>query len=129
MGDCQVAMEIAEDGVDAERLAELTVWLRQELLTQLPVESVKLGRAEPPPGAKGAGAVVLGQLLITVASSSVLVALVRAVRDWIMRHEHRSVKLRCGESILELTGGVADQTQQRLIQEWIERCGDRPVEA
>lgn len=121
MGDRQVAVLIAEDGADAERLAELTVWLRQELIAHLPVEAVQLERAESPAGAKGAGAVVLGQLLVTFAGSSVLVTLVQAVRDWLMRHERRSAKLQCGDAVLELTG-VSEADQQRLIEEWLKRC-------
>lgn len=50
MGDRQVAVLIAEDGADAERLAELTVWLRQELIAHLPVEAVQLERTEAPVG-------------------------------------------------------------------------------
>lgn len=121
MGDRQVAVLIAEDGADAERLAELTVWLRQELIAHLPVEAVTLERMEAPVGAKGAGAVMLGQLLVTFAGSSVLVTLVQAVRDWIMRHERRSAKVQCGDAVLELTG-ISEADQHRLIQEWLERC-------
>lgn len=64
---------------------------------------------------------MLGQLLVTFAGSSVLVALVQALRDWIMRHERRSAKLQCGDAMLELTG-IAEADQQHLIQAWLERC-------
>jgi hypothetical protein len=121
MDDRRVAILIGEEGADPERLAELTVWLRQELLAQLPVEAVTLERTEAPAGSKGIGAVVLGQLLVTIGGSSVLVALVQAVQGWLMRHERRNVKVQCGDAVLELSGTSAAD-QQRLIQVWIERC-------
>jgi hypothetical protein len=120
----QVELVVAEAGADPEHLAELTVWLRQELV-ELPVESVRLVQVDAPPGSKSAGGVALGQLVIAMGGSSVLVAVIQSVRDWILRHERRSAKLTCGDAVLEL-GGVSQTDQQRLITEWIERCAGQP---
>jgi hypothetical protein len=121
MEDHSITVLIGEDGADSERLAELTIWLRQELLAGFPIEAVKLERMDAPAGTKGAGAIMLGQLIVTFAGSAGLVALVQAVRDWILRREGRSAKMQCGEAVLELKG-ISEADQQRLIQEWIERC-------
>jgi Effector Associated Constant Component 1 len=120
----QLGLVVTEAGADPEHLAELTVWLRREL-AELPVESVRLVEVDAPAGAKSAGGMALGQLLIAMSGSSVLVALIQTLKDWTRRHDQRTAKLTCGDAVLEL-GGVSESDQQRLIAEWIERCAGRP---
>jgi hypothetical protein len=120
----QLGLVVTEAGADPEHLAELTVWLRQELV-ELPVESVRLVEVDAPAGAKSGGGIALGQLLVAMSGSSVLVALIQTLKDWTRRHEQRTAKLTCGDAVLEL-GGVSERDQQRLIDEWIERCAGRP---
>jgi hypothetical protein len=108
-----------DDQADAEELDALTSGLRRQLL-QLDVESVE--RAEgppPPPGARAAEAISLGTLLVTLASTpEVLRALLGTVRAWLSRSAARSVKVKLGDSELEVTG-ISSEQQQRLIADWI----------
>jgi hypothetical protein len=90
----QLGLAVTEAGADPEHLAELTVWLRQEL-AELPVESVRLVEVDAPAGAKSGGGIALGQLLVAMSGSSVLVALVQTLKDWTRRHEQRTAKLTC----------------------------------
>ena len=108
-----------DDRADAEELDVLTTGLRRQLL-QLDVESVE--RAEgppPPPGARAAEATSLGMLLVTLASTPELLrAVVGTVRAWLSRSAARSVKVKLGDSVLEVTG-VSSEQQERLIADWI----------
>jgi hypothetical protein len=108
-----------DDQADAEELDALTSGLRRQLL-QLDVESVE--RAEgppPPPGARAAEAISLGTLLVTLTSTPELLrALLGSVRAWLSRSAARSVKVKLGDSELEVTG-ISSEQQQRLIADWI----------
>jgi hypothetical protein len=63
-------------------LAELTAWLRQELL-ELDVESVESGKmGEIPAGAKGLKAIGIGALVVKLAQSTGMVkAMVNTVQS------------------------------------------------
>ena len=77
----------AEEDADQPELAELTAWLRQELLELdvESVESVKIG--EIPPGAKGLEAIGIGAPVIRLAQSTgMLKAVVNAVQSWLAGH-------------------------------------------
>lgn len=108
-----------DDRDDAEELDALTAGLRGQLL-QLDVESVE--RAEgppPPPGARAAEATSLGTLLVTLTSTPELLrAVVGTVRAWLSRSAARSVKLKLGDSELEVRG-ISSEQQERLIADWI----------
>jgi hypothetical protein len=110
-----------DDQADAEELDALTTGLRRQLL-QLDVESVE--RAEgppPPPGVRAAEATSLGMLLVTLTSTPELLrALVGTVGAWLSRSAARSVKVKLGDSELEVTG-ISSEQQQRLIADWISR--------
>ena len=61
--DGELRLQLSEEGADAVRLAELTGYLRAELL-QLDVEDVTAMQAgEPPPGARVVGVAAVGGLL------------------------------------------------------------------
>lgn len=73
----------------------------------------------PPPGARAAEGTSLGTLLVTLASTPELfTAIVGTVREWLSRARSRSVKVKLGDSELELTG-VSSEQQERLISDWI----------
>lgn len=109
---------------DAEAVAEATLQLRRELL-ELDVDAVELARAgEPLPGTRAVDFVALGTLLVTVANSGVLTAVVTAIRSWLDRKPHRSVKLELDGDVLELTG-VSSEEQRRLADAWLRRRARR----
>jgi hypothetical protein len=118
-----LSLELAEDGADAERLAELAGFLRQELLA-LDVEDVTASRAgEAPAGARAFDVVAVGGLLVTLGRSVGGVrAVVSAVRKWLERGAGapRTVRLEIAGDVLELSGATAAD-QQRLIDLFVAR--------
>jgi hypothetical protein len=109
---------------EAEEVAEATLQLRRELL-DLDVEAVALARAgEPPPGTRAVDFIALGTLVVTIANSGVLNAVVAAIRSWLGGRTQRSVKLQLGGDVLELTG-MSSEEQRRLADAWISRHTSR----
>jgi len=119
--DVQVA--VGPDG-DAEEIAEATLRLRRELL-DLDVDAVEVpGAGEPPPGSKAVEVAALGALLVHLANPEMLASVVAAVRSWLSGSSRRSIKLKLGGDVLELTG-VSSQEQRRLTDEWLARHASR----
>jgi hypothetical protein len=105
---------------DAEEVANATLRLRRELL-DLDVEAVEMPPAgEPPPGTRAVELAALGALVVTVAESQLLGAVVAAVRSWLAGQPKRSIKLELDGDVLELTG-LSAKDQQRLADEWLRR--------
>jgi hypothetical protein len=121
--DGEVRLELSEDGADAERLDELTGFLRRELL-QLDVADVAaLPAGEPPPGSRAFDVLAIGALLVTLGNSAEgLRSVVDAVRSWLGRggDSRRTVKLEIGGDVLELTE-ASKADQQRLIDMFVSR--------
>lgn len=116
-------LQLSEEGADAQRLDELTGFLRQELL-QLDVDDVTAVPAgEPPPGARGLDAVTTGGLLVALGSAAQgLGAVITAITAWRARggKAHRKVLLDIGGEALELSDATAAD-QDRLIALYIDR--------
>ena len=78
---------------DAEELALATRQLRRELL-DLDVDSVETPSAgEPPPGSRAVDVATLGALVVNMADSQLLAAVIGAVRSWLSGSSRRSIKL------------------------------------
>lgn len=112
---------IAGPDADDEEVAEATAELRRSLL-DLDLSSVEqvLLRGEPPPGSKGTGSAELGTLVVTVANSPPLAAVIGTVTSWLLGSRRRKVKLVLNGDVLELTGVSSDE-QRRLTDEWLRR--------
>jgi len=121
--DGVLRLQLAEEGADAERLDELTRFLRQELL-QLDVDDVTaLPAGEPPPGARGLDAATVAALLVAVGSAAQgLSAVITAVSAWRARGgtAHRRVRLEIGDDALDLSDATAAD-QDRLVTLFIGR--------
>jgi hypothetical protein len=114
-----VKVAVGPDG-DAEELAQAAWQLRRELL-DLDVDSVETPSAgEPPPGSRAVDVAALGALVVNLADSQLLAAVVAAVRSWLAGSSRRSIKLGLGGDVLELTG-VSSKEQRRLTDEWLAR--------
>jgi hypothetical protein len=126
----ELQLRVAEDGADAERLASLVGFLRQDLL-QLDVEDVTALRdGEPPPGARVFDVVAVGGLLVKLGRSvEGLRAVVSAVGKWLGRGEGapRTVRLEIAGDVLELSAATAAD-QQRLIELFVSRHAGRERE-
>jgi len=120
--ELSVGLQAGPD-TDAEELAQLAGRLRAELL-DLDVDAVRWpARGEPLQGAKGAGFLASGELVVgLVASPEVLASLIDAVRSWLGRNRARSVKLTLDGDALEVSG-VSSAVQDRLIDLWVSRHG------
>jgi hypothetical protein len=114
-----VQVAVRPDG-DADEVARATLQLRRELL-DLDVDAVEArGAGEPPPGSRGVDVAALGALVVNIAESQLLTAVVAAVRSWLGGSSRRSIKLQLGGDALELTG-VSSREQRRLTDEWLAR--------
>ncbi|MEV5965050.1 hypothetical protein AB0L70_25000 [Kribbella sp. NPDC051952] len=122
MGELRV--QLAESGADAERLDQLTGYLRQELL-ELDVDDVTaLPAGEPPPGTRGIEALAIGSLLVTFAETTQGVRkVVSVIRSWLARGGDgvkRTIRLELDGDVLELSE-VSATEQTRLIELFVTR--------
>jgi hypothetical protein len=113
-------VSVTDAEADRERLDELTLNLRRELL-ELDVDRVeRVSAGAAPEGTRGLDVATIGALLVTLSSSANAVAgLVATVRGW-LRHAPpgRTVELAIGDKTLKLSGATNEQ-QERLIQEFL----------
>ena len=104
---------------DQEELAELALGLREEL-SAVDLESVISRGDERPSGAKSGDVMQWGTLVVGIASSGAMTALITALSAWITRQRSASVRVKIGDDELELTGGSSED-QRRMIEAWFER--------
>ena len=121
--DLELRLQISEEEADTARLAEVTGYLRGELL-QLDVENVTTPQSgDVPPGARVVGVAAVGTLLVALGQSADgLRAVVSAIRDWLRRGEgsSRTVRLELDGDALELSQASAAD-QERLIELFVSR--------
>ncbi|HZO68988.1 MAG TPA: caspase family protein [Kribbellaceae bacterium] len=116
----RLVLRVEDEQGDQEGLAELIDGLRQELL-DLDVDSVeRLSAGEAPPGSRAFDVAALGTLVVTLAGSDVLAAVVSAVAMWLTRRRNQVVKIDVDGDVLELSG-LPSQERQRLTEEWFRR--------
>lgn len=123
--DDVVRLTLAEEGADAERLDQVSGFLRRELL-DLDVDTVTpLPAGEAPPGARGFDVATVGGLLVTIGQSTqALQAIVTTVRAWLGRGGavRRSVRVEIGGDVLELADASAEE-QDRLVDLFLRKHG------
>ena len=108
---------ISVDDGDDEELDRLTGQLRRELL-ESGLDDVRRAAPESPPaGAKG-DPITIGALVIGLAGSAAVSALVTGVcqiiRSWVIRGRERTVIVEIDGRRLELKGATSDQHQQAI---------------
>ncbi|MGB7161331.1 MAG: hypothetical protein WBD40_24950, partial [Tepidisphaeraceae bacterium] len=70
MSDRTVSVRLLEEGADAERLDQVTGYLRNEIL-ELDVDDVTAEPAgEAPPGTRGIDPAMIGGLMVTLGQST-----------------------------------------------------------
>jgi hypothetical protein len=118
-----IRLHLAEDGADDARLAELTRYLRSELL-QLNVENVTaLPGGQAPAGSRAFGLAEISGLLVTLGQSADgLRSVVSAITAWVSRGDgaRRTVRLELDGDALELSHASAAD-QDRLIGLFVSR--------
>jgi hypothetical protein len=120
-GDLRLFLD--EDGADAERVDQLTDYLRREL-GQLDVDGVRrLTSGEAPPGSRGLEIMAVGGLLVTLGrGAQSLASVLTTIRGWLARSPGpvRTVRVELGGDVLELSQATAAE-QQRLIELFVSR--------
>jgi hypothetical protein len=111
-------LQIQAPHADPQDLETLTLQLRRELqdLDHVRVDLPTGG--DLPPGSKGVDPTALGALVVTLAQSSGLAALIHAVQNWLSA-SNRTVRIQAGGDTLEVVG-VSSADQRRLIDAWID---------
>jgi hypothetical protein len=114
-----IQVAIGPDG-DSEEIAQVTLQLRRELL-DLDVDAVETpSTGVPPPGSRAVDVAAIGTLVVNLADSQVLAAVVATVHSWLAGSSRRRIKLELNGDSLELTG-VSSSEQRRLADEWLDR--------
>lgn len=118
--DGQLLVTISEAGADPERLDELTLLLRSDLIEL--GNDVRPPRAgEAPAGTRGLELATAGALLVALKGSAESVgAIVSAVRAWLKRGSSpRAVELTVAGATLRLDAATEHQ-QQQLVDEFVD---------
>lgn len=115
-------LQVSEEGADAEQLARLTGYLRQELL-QLDVENVTAPHSvELPSGTRGDGATTAGALMVALGQSAEgLRSVLSVIKDWLGRGHGtgRAVRMELDGDVLELSRATSVD-QDRLVKLFID---------
>ncbi|MFD5794071.1 hypothetical protein ACFWIO_11130 [Streptomyces diastatochromogenes] len=115
----QLLIRLSEEGTEPEHVAEITGYLREELLP-LDVDDVRsVPAGEIPPGARGVDAALVGTLLVSLGRSLAGLGQVASVlRDWLGRSRGRdtrpSLTLTLGGDTLEISAATDEQVEQLL---------------
>jgi hypothetical protein len=124
-----IVVAVDESGADPERLEELSLQLRDELLDTDAEDVTRLVDGEAPAGTRALDVAAVGALVVTVASTVGSVAsVVEVVRRWLTRAggDGRTVEMTIGEHHLKLVGGPREE-QARLIEAFLRAAGQPPV--
>ncbi|MFI9453976.1 hypothetical protein [Amycolatopsis sp. NPDC052450] len=118
-----VRVQLGEDGADAERVDQLTGYLRTELIDRGAAEVKALPAGPAPPGSRAFDVATVGGLLVTLGQSAEgLRSVVTAVREWLSRggRVKRTVRLEIDGDVLELSqASLTDQ--DKLVDLFVSR--------
>ncbi|MFF5013036.1 hypothetical protein [Streptomyces sp. NPDC001165] len=114
----QVLICLSEEGAEAERVEQLTGYLRQELLSAGVADDVRAAPAgQTPPGARCVDVALVGSLLVGLGKSfSGLNQVVNVLRDWLGRfgNTRPSLTLTLDGDTLELSAATDEQVAQAV---------------
>ncbi|MEU5883487.1 hypothetical protein [Spirillospora sp. NPDC047279] len=115
-----VMVEVSEEGADAVRMDQAS----RRLLTDLRSRGLDAERAavRAPEGAKSAAATSLATLLIGLASTSAIGAMVNGIFGWLGPRKG-SVKVSCGDRSIELSAATTAERDQLIewLNAWVEQ--------
>ncbi|MFD6066200.1 MULTISPECIES: hypothetical protein [Amycolatopsis] len=118
-----VRVQLGEDGADAERVDQLTGYLRSELIDRGVAEVKALPAGPAPPGSRAFDVATVGGLLVTLGQSAEgLRSVVAAVREWLSRggRVKRTVRLEIDGDVLELSEATLTD-QDKLVDLFVSR--------
>ena len=120
----RLTLKIDDALADSQGVEELTSGLRDELRAMnADVSAATAGPA--PEGTRAIELVALGTLVVALAKSDVLAAVINAVSSWLSRDRQRSIKLELDGDVLELTG-LPSADQRRMTEVWLARHQAQP---
>ncbi len=105
---------------DAETLAGLGRQLRQAVLAVNGVTEAEFASLPTEENTRPGLVIDWTTLLVALASSGALTAVVTTVQMWLLRNQGRTVKLKLGDDELELSG-LSREEQENTIQMWLNR--------
>jgi hypothetical protein len=112
----QITIQLFGDEADVHELDAVARRLSSELEALEGCE-VSPATSPAPAGAKAVEIGLLGQLLLTIIGpSGVAVALVAVLRDWLARHKDFKLKIKRGDTEIELSGGDPEKLQGLLAE-------------
>lgn len=113
--DRELRILLSEEGAEAERVADLTGYLREELL-QLDVEDVAAAPGEAaPPGTRAVDVTQIGELLVSLGGTvGALNQVMTVLRGWLGRCRDRRPTLRValGDDVLEISEATDEQVTE-----------------
>ncbi|MBV7694530.1 hypothetical protein [Streptomyces sp. TRM70350] len=108
----QLQILLSEEGAEAEHVARLTGYLREELL-QLDLADVTAVPGPPvPPGARAEETALIGALMVNLGTgASGLSEVLNVVREWWGRchGRHPSLRLTLGDDVLVISGATDEE--------------------
>ncbi|MFH8798620.1 hypothetical protein ACH4F6_03305 [Streptomyces sp. NPDC017936] len=111
----QLLILLSEEGAEAERVAQLTGYLREELL-DLDVDDVRaVPGGQAPPGTRAVDVTQIGSLLVALGgSATALNQVVTVLRGWLgrCRDERPSLRLTLDDDVLEISEASDEQVTE-----------------
>ncbi|WP_052808700.1 hypothetical protein [Streptomyces cyaneogriseus] len=106
---------LSEEGAEAERVAERTAYLREELLAADVEEVSAVPGGDLPPGARAVDVAQIGSLLVGLGSSATALGqVVTVIRSWLGRCQDArpSLRLTLGDDTLEISQATDEQVTE-----------------
>jgi hypothetical protein len=126
MSVARLQLTIQDPLGDVEELDRATLALRQRLLNDTNVSSVRQASdAVTPEGAKSGQTIAIASLIVMLSENlDTLATVVDVIRAWISRDANRSAKLTLDGDSIEVTG-TSSAAQIQLIEAFIDRHDER----
>ena len=116
----RITVRVHDELAEPDEVAALAAGLRREILDLDVTAAGSVPAGPAPAGTRAVDLEALGAILVTIAESPVLAAVVSAVTAWLTGRRQRSVTLEIDGDVLELTGIPSDE-QRRLARTWLAR--------
>ncbi|WP_285687517.1 caspase family protein [Actinoplanes sp. NBRC 103695] len=116
----RITVRVHDELAEPDEVAALAAGLRREILDLDVTAAGPVPAGPSPAGTRAVDLEALGAILVTIAESPVLAAVVSAVAAWLAGRRQRSVTLEIDGDVLELTGAPSDE-QRRSTRTWLSR--------
>lgn len=120
MGSLRLHVQVEEADAVPDRIENLALALRRELLAADVEEVDRVSDGPAPSGTRGLDAAAVGSLMVAITSSALAATqAVNTIRGWLSRNSKDCrVKISVGDSTLTLSSKDGEE-QQRLVTEFL----------